>query len=161
MTMTLAGAPVIRSAAIKRLMPWRLRTLVSESSIASFWNWNFSCSSASICRLCALCARRIFSHWDVAYTAPRTIHRHSRPIQVPRLGADPVADEFDPVDANVVAGTGQVALQVDVEETVALLTSGCAYSRGRSYWAIHHSATVNSLREIGMECERSLVGRLT
>src|SRR5688572_18183619 len=48
-----------------------------------------------------------------------------------------------------------------MENIVALLRSGCDWDLGRSYWAIHHSGTQNSLRLIATGCARSLEGMLT
>src|SRR3954466_13617390 len=47
-----------------------------------------------------------------------------------------------------------------MEKMVALLISGCDRALGRSYWAIHHSGTQNSLRLIATGLARSLEGML-
>src|SRR5688572_6822420 len=48
-----------------------------------------------------------------------------------------------------------------MENIVALLRSGCDWDLGKSYWAIHHSGTQNSLRLMATGCARSLEGMLT
>src|SRR6187551_3721956 len=48
-----------------------------------------------------------------------------------------------------------------MESMVALLRSGCDWDLGKSYWAIHHSGTQNSLSLIAMGSARSVEGMLT
>src|SRR5678815_441923 len=48
-----------------------------------------------------------------------------------------------------------------MENMVALLRSGCDWDLGKSYWAIHHSGTQNSLRLIATGWARSREGMLT
>jgi hypothetical protein len=48
-----------------------------------------------------------------------------------------------------------------MENIVALLRSGCDWVLGKSYWAIHHSGTQNSLKAIATGWASSRVGTLT